>query len=371
MIELSQSQPIAFILATVLCYWITPFIKSRAELLPSRQDDKDREFINSQITISRLGGIGILLSMIITTAIFLACYGRYTPSGIPHLELEAIAVGAIIIFIIGLLDDLQPLAPSTKLGGQILAASISFFMGIRIEFLVNPIHYVDHARAAFFPLDDCFSYIVTVIFLVAIANAINLIDGIDGLAVGTCMLCGIASWVLNLSPLLNQPAAAILSATMAGACFGFLRYNFNPARIFLGDNGSYLLGFILGCISTIGLTKQITVVVISPILFLIFILPIIDLIYAIFRRAAAQKPIMKPDLGHIHHILLKRGLSAKQIDYLLYSITFIASLIGTYSLGREIGTQFLLISSLVLSAWLIFSLIINSKRQKTHDTNSN
>jgi UDP-GlcNAc:undecaprenyl-phosphate GlcNAc-1-phosphate transferase len=199
---------------------------------------------------------------------------------------------------------------------------------------------------------------------VAITNAINLIDGIDGLAVGVCMISSIANWAINLSPLLNQPAGAIFAATMAGSCFAFLRYNFNPAKIFLGDSGAYLLGFCLACISCIGLTKKITVVILSPMLILIFFVPLFDMLYAIIRRASQKKPIFKADLEHLHHKLLEKGFSEKQINYLLYLITFIGGLISTTILGIDIGLVYLSISFIVVFIWLFFSLVVNSQKEK-------
>ncbi len=359
-INQSNSQPMAFLIALVIAFMITPLIKERASKLKLEPRGEGRDTTN----IPRLGGIAILIALTVTTIIYLAIFGRYTPSGIKHLELEGISVGALIIFFIGLLDDIKPLPAPTKLAGQLVAAIVAWLMNVRIEFLINPIHYIDHARVSALRLDDLSSLIITVIFLVAMTNAINLIDGVDGLAVGVTVICCIASWAINLSPLLNQPAGAILSATLAGACFGFLRYNFNPARIFLGDNGAYLLGFTLACISCIGLTKKVTVVTLSPILILIFLVPLIDMIYAIFRRATKNEPIMKPDLEHLHHKLLRKGLSPKQINYLFYSITFLAGLIGTFTLGIDIGQEYLLISTCLLVMWLFFSLVINARRQK-------
>lgn len=356
----SNSQPLAFVIALLISYAITPLIKERA----SKIKFADRGEARSTTNIPRLGGVAILISLTLTIICYLAIFGRYTPHGIVHLELEGISAGALIIFFVGLLDDIKPLPPFAKLLGQIVASCVAWFMNVRVEFLANPIHYIDHARLSALPLDQITSLLVTVIFLVAITNAINLIDGIDGLAVGVTVISCLASWAINLSPLLNQPAGAVLAATLAGACFGFLRYNFNPARIFLGDNGSYLLGFILGCISCIGLTKKVTVVTLSPIIFLIFALPLCDVAYAICRRAAQHKPIMKPDLGHLHHKLLERGFNPKQINYLFYSITFAAGLIGTFLLGIDIGLEYLAISSSVLALWLFFSLVINAKRQR-------
>ncbi len=357
----ASSQPLAFIIAAAIAFIITPIIRVRAEKLGNSREEFGRDTISTK---PRLGGIAILLSIVITTAIYIGVYGRYTPAGIQHLELEAMALGSFIIFLVGLLDDIKPLNPFSKLIGQIIAASFAWLMHVRIDFLANPIYYIDHARAATVSLDPIGSYLVTVIFLIAISNAVNLIDGIDGLAVGVAIIASVACWAITLSPLLNQPAGAVLAATMAGACFGFLRYNFNPARIFLGDNGAYLIGFLLGCISCIGLVKKVTVVVISPILVLIFAVPIIDTLLAVFRRALKQKAIMRPDLEHVHHKLMDLGMSQKQVNYLLYGITFVSALIGCSLLGRDIALDFLRYSASIFGVWLFFSLVLNAKQQK-------
>jgi UDP-GlcNAc:undecaprenyl-phosphate GlcNAc-1-phosphate transferase len=357
----ASSQPLAFIIAAAIAFIITPIIRERAEKLGNSREEFGRDTLSTK---PRLGGIAILLSIVITTAIYIAIYGRYTPAGIQHLELEAMALGSFIIFLVGLLDDIKPLNPFNKLIGQIIAATFAWLMHVRIDFLANPIYYIDHARDATITLDPIGSYLVTVIFLIAMSNAVNLIDGIDGLAVGVAIIASVACWAITLSPLLNQPAGAVLAATMAGACFGFLRYNFNPARIFLGDNGAYLIGFLLGCISCIGLVKKVTVVVISPILVLIFAVPIFDTLLAVCRRAMQQKAIMKPDLEHVHHKLMDLGMSQKQVNYLLYGITFISALIGCSLLGRDIALDFLRFSASIFSIWLFFSLVLNAKQQK-------
>ncbi len=364
----SNSQPLAFLIAFLVCYSITPLIRERAIKLKlrSRREEKGRspKLSKEGLPIPRLGGIAILISIIITVIFYLAVFGTYTPHGVEHLQLEAIAVGGLMIFFVGLLDDLEPLSPQTKLIAQVLAAFTVWVMGLRIEFLANPLHYFNGDLKSAFSLGDVPSIILTVVFIVGVTNAINLIDGIDGLAVGVCLIASVASWAINLSPLLNQPAGALFAATTAGACFAFLRYNFNPARIFLGDNGSYLLGFALACISCIGLTKKVTVTILSPILLLIFLVPFVDIVYAICRRAANKQPIMKPDFEHLHHKLLAKGFSEKQINYLLYTVTFVGGLIGTFILGYDIGIEYLIISFSILFAWIFFSLVINHKNQK-------
>lgn len=366
--EHPSSQPMGFLIALAISFFCTPLIQERAlkfGLVDKPDHDQENPRRIHKEAVPRLGGIAILIAVIVTCIIFIAVFGRYTTSSIDLIELEGIAAGGLLIFFIGLLDDIKPLHPLVKLGGQVGAATIAWFLGVKVEFVANPIYYIDHIYNSTFPLNDITSLIITVIWLVAISNAINLIDGVDGLAVGVCLIASIAIWAIAMSPTLNQPAGAILAATLAGACLGFLRYNFNPARIFLGDNGSYLLGFILGCISCIGLVKKVTVVVISPILFFIFIIPIIDVCFAIIRRIRTGDNIMKADLGHLHHKLLAAGFTQKQVTYLSYSITFAFGLLGSLILGYKIALDYLLISSTIFAIGLFFTFVINRKKQRT------
>jgi len=369
LLELHNAQPLAFIIALLISYLLTPIIKERAGFTIRKELERGRCYLSVKdevktLSTPRLGGLSILLATTLTVMIFIIIYGRFTPAGIKHLELEAILTGSIIIFLIGLLDDIKPLPVCMKLWGQILAASTTTLFGLKIKFLANPFYYFDSSLSPHVKLSPIVSFIVTVLFLVLISNAINLIDGIDGLAAGVSVISAVAIWSISLSPLLYRPDAAILAATLAGASFGFLRYNFNPARMFLGDNGSYLLGFILASLSCLGLGKKITVAIISPILILIFALPLIDCLYALIRRFLNKKGILKPDVEHLHHKLENLGLSHKQINYLIYSISLFFGGLGCFEVGYEIGISYIIIVSSIAAVWLVFSFIFNFKKQR-------
>ncbi len=360
-----EAQPLGFLIALVISFLITPLVRDRA-LKFGLVDKPDPARRIHKEAVPRLGGIAILISIVITSAIYLAIFGRYTTSNIDLIALEGIAAGGFIIFFIGLLDDIQPLNPFLKLFGQVVAASTAWYLGVRVELLANPLYYMDHTLKAYISFNDETSLLITIIWLVAISNAINLIDGVDGLAVGVSLIAALTTWVIALSPTINQPAGAIFAATLAGACLGFLRYNFNPARIFLGDNGAYLLGFVLACVSCIGLAKKVTVVIISPILILILAVPIIDTIYAISRRAIKKEDIMRPDLGHVHHKLLDIGFSQKQVTYLLYGVTFLCGLLGCSMIGPNLAIEYLILCAIVLAIGLFFTLVVNFKHQKIY-----
>jgi len=366
--DLSQAQPLAFLIALILSYLITPLIKERAGFTTRKALEKGRCYRSEgeeikTLSTPRLGGLSILLATSLTVVFFLVSYGRFTPIGIKHLELEAILTGSTMIFLIGLLDDIKPLPCLVKLLGQISAASITSLLGLKIKFLANPLYYFDHSLSTHIKLNSLSSFIITVIFLVLISNAINLIDGIDGLAAGISVIAAVAIWAISLSPILYRPDAAILAATLAGASFGFLRYNFNPARMFLGDNGSYLLGFILASLSCLGLAKKITVSIITPILILIFAMPLIDCFYTIIRRSLNKKNILKADSEHIHHQLENLGLSHKQINYIIYGLSLILGAYGCFEVGSEIGFSFMLIIAVIALIWLLFSFVFNIKKQ--------
>lgn len=362
--EHSNSQPIAFFIALIIAFYITPIIKERADLLPKRDSEAERYYSKLQLeknySTPRLGGLAILVAIVLTTVFYLISYGRYTPFGIKHLELEAIATGSSIIFLIGLLDDIKPLNCKIKLAGQLLAATVTFFMGLRIKFFINPLHLFDHSQSDHMKLELWLSFILTVLFLVLITNAINLIDGVDGLAVGVSIISAVSIWAINLSPILYRPDAAVLAATLAGASMGFLRYNFNPARIFLGDNGAYLLGFILACISCLGLTKKVTVVILSPVILLIFAMPLLDLALTVWRRWSKNKEIMQADSEHLHHKLENLGLNHKQISYVVYLLTLIFAASGCFFIETDIGLRFISIIFFVSIIWLIYSLLRRS-----------
>jgi UDP-GlcNAc:undecaprenyl-phosphate GlcNAc-1-phosphate transferase len=365
-LELPSSQPLAFLIALVISFIITPKIKERAQLFTPRVAETGRALCENRNQVPRLGGVSIFIATIITTLAYIVIYGRYTPSGIEHLELEAILVGSTIIFVVGLCDDLRPINPWIKLLCQTIAAGSTWVLGLQMKYMVNPMYFLDSSLPDHLTLNSLESFLLTVIFLIAVSNAINLIDGIDGLAAGVAIICSISVWAVALSDLLYRPDAAVLSATIAGSALGFLRYNFNPARIFLGDNGAYLLGFVLACVSCLGLTKKVTVGILSPALLLFFAFPLIDVTWAILRRASRLRNPLKPDREHVHHLLLNLGLSHKQISFTMYFVSFIFGAWGCYSVDTATLKVYLGITISILIIWLIFSLIFNQAKQKYH-----
>ena len=233
-----------------------------------------------------------------------------------HKKLLGFAIGGVIICAFCFVDDIKGVPAIVKLFAQILAACICVKSGIIIENVKIP--FFDKIA------NDIFYKILTIGWIVGITNAINLIDGLDGLSTGITLISCISLLIifsLNGSPLMS----IILITALAGALVGFLPYNFNPAKTFIGDTGSNFLGYCLSIISIIGIAKTYTaIVIIAPII--VLALPIFDTLFAIARRLIkghSLKAIVQPDANHLHHKMLKAGFTQKQSVLILYGITAI------------------------------------------------
>lgn len=224
-------------------------------------------------------------------------------------------LGGTLIVVIGLIDDYKNLPAKVKLLGQILAACVVVYFDVRIDVITDPFGdylYLEYLAAP-----------ATVFWIVGLTNTVNLIDGLDGLAAGVSTIASITIMLVALQE--DVMIVALFTAALAGAALGFLRYNFNPAKIFMGDTGSMFLGFILAGISVIGAVKcTATIALIVPILALG--LPIMDTTFAIIRRYRGGVPIFKPDKGHLHHRLLDLGFSQRQAVLLMYVISALLGL---------------------------------------------
>lgn len=230
-------------------------------------------------------------------------------------KLMGFFIGILIIALTCFLDDVKGIPPLTKLAGQLIAAIIVVYSGVRIGNLNLP----------FFNeigLSDAISIIITLGWIIGITNAINLIDGLDGLSSGISIISCISLLIifsLNASPVM----AIILITALAGSLVGFIPFNFNPAKTFMGDTGSNFLGFSLAVISILGTAKTYTImVIVAPLI--VLALPVADTIMAIIRRTIKGKSIkavMEADKGHLHHKLMKKGYSQKQAVFILYGIS--------------------------------------------------
>jgi UDP-GlcNAc:undecaprenyl-phosphate/decaprenyl-phosphate GlcNAc-1-phosphate transferase len=365
--QLSQVQIPGFLIALSVSWFFTPQIRAQAVQLGLMDQPGSSERRIHVAPVPRLGGIPIYISLLVTLTLIVVLTGRFPRYG----GWAGIAVGGTLVFILGLLDDLKSIPAKVKLLVQILAGCVAYVLGVRIKqipiplnmaLMLGPIHISGGDNIAL----GMWSLPLTVFWLVAIANAVNLIDGMDGLAAGVSLISAITMWAVALAPSINQPFAALFAAVLAGSLLGFLRWNFNPARIFLGDSGAYLTGFVLGAVSITGVLKSTTAAtLIAPtfiLVLLILFFPLLDTSWAVIRRVLQHKSIFSPDAEHIHHRLLKAGLSQKNAAYLIYGVSAALGLLAAHCVGQEV--YFLKLGLSVLALAVFFSEVLNRHRQK-------
>ena len=309
----TEHYPLLFLVALLATLLATPLAKCIAQHLGAI-DKPDERRIN-KVPIPRMGGIGIALGLVAAVAVQVAgtkLLGWPTVF-VPHMQLQGVdykllTVAVVIVFLTGAIDDVRNLKPRQKLLGQILAACVAAASGLVIGNVANPF------TAELIPI-GWLAYPITVVYLVAFTNVINLIDGLDGLAAGITAISCAAMFYLSYEA--HQIDAAVLACILAGCCLGFLRYNFNPASIFMGDCGSNMLGFLLGVIALLGVNRvAAATTLIVPLV--IAGVPIIDTFAAIVRRRRGHTAISQADTGHIQHRLIKQGFDQMQAALMIY-----------------------------------------------------
>jgi len=285
------------VLALAIVLVLTPAVGGMARRIGA-VDSPDRRRLNLA-PIPRLGGLALFFAILVPSLAFLEI-GR---------ETRGLLLGAAIATTVGAVDDFRGLAWWQKLVGQIAAASVPAAFGI----------WVDRFTFPFLGIHELPSWIgmpATVVWIVALMNMVNFLDGLDGLAAGVCAIAGTTFAVIALS--LGKPSAAILSAIVAGACFGFLRHNFYPARIFMGDSGALLLGYSLATIAVQGLLKTAATVALFFPLFVLAI-PILDTTFVVARRLKYREKLYVPDQTHLHFRFLRRGFSHRRAVLTMYA----------------------------------------------------
>ncbi|WP_276724004.1 glycosyltransferase family 4 protein [Selenomonas noxia] len=295
---------LAFMIALGMALILTPAVIAFARQTGAL-DKPDARKVHAR-PIPRIGGIGIYAAFMASILVQLI-FADVTPEFMTSLI--GLMIGGTIIVAIGIIDDYCDLPAKVKLLGQIFAAAVLVIgFDVRIDVITDP--FGDYIYLEFLAIP------ATIFWVVGLTNTVNLIDGLDGLA------AGVSSAVTIFLVAMEEgiPFVAMVTAALAGAAVGFLYYNFNPARIFMGDTGSMFLGFMLAGISVVGAVKSAaTIALIVPILALG--LPILDTTFAIVRRARNHRPIFKPDKGHLHHRLLAHGFTQKQAVLLMYVVS--------------------------------------------------
>ncbi len=306
----------AFGVAALIAYLLTPLV-GRLAVRAGAVDKPNQRKIHQQ-AIPRWGGISMFVAFIAASAL---AWWLTVLLKLPVADSETsrnaffgVLLGTAIVAVAGILDDLYDLSPGLQLAGQGIAAMAAMFLGVRILFISNPLAHdgdvLDLGHIGAF---------ITVFWVMAITKAVDLIDGMDGLAAGISAIA--AATIALMAMAAHQTYVAFIGAALAGGAVGFLRHNFNPAKIFMGTVGAYVLGFVLATSSIIGVLKiPVLIAMVVPVLALG--VPIFDTSFAIVRRARQRRSIFAADKGHLHHRLLNRGLSQRQAVLVLYSVTF-------------------------------------------------
>lgn len=324
------------VVAFVFSFAATPIAYRLAFKVGAVDVPKDKRRVHKKPT-PRIGGIAIIFGFMVA----ICCFGRLTR------ELTAILCGAAIIAAMGFIDDCKNLDAKLKFVIQIIAALVVIIGGnIRITALTNPNIFSDNQ---YLVLPWWFSGIATVAWIVFITNAVNFIDGLDGLAAGVSAIMSVS--LVFIAVRMGEYPVAVIGLALMGACFGFLPFNFNPAKIFMGDTGSTFLGFILATLSIQGVFKSYAVISFAVPL-LILGLPLFDAMFAMIRRIYHGQSPMSADRGHLHHRFIDMGFSQKQTVFILYAISGVLGI--TAVLLAEYGTLRALI---LLITVLVFILI--------------
>ena len=306
---------LAFLVAMVVAVAVTPAVIFFAEKTGAL-DAPDARKVHKK-PVPRIGGVGIYIAFMVAMLSFMT-YGELSDEVLT--ELAGLMTGGSLIVLLGLIDDYKNLPAKVKLLGQIVCACVLVAFDVRIDFITDP--FGDYLYLEYLAIP------ATIFWIVGLTNTVNLIDGLDGLAAGVATIASVTICLV--------------------AAIGFLFYNFNPAKIFMGDTGSMFLGFMLAGISVIGAVKSAaTIALIVPILALG--LPIMDTTFAIVRRYRGGVPIFKPDKGHLHHRLLDLGFTQRQAVLLMYIISALLGLSAVALTEVSGGIALLIFAGVVVS----------------------
>ena len=326
-------------IAFLISFLMTPQVKRFAENVGAIDVPTDGRRIHDH-PIPRMGGLAIFCGFVISVLLFVNM----------TTEVMGLLLGSVIIAVMGALDDILDLNPWVKLFGQFMAALVALRCGIVFDAISNP---------GFLDAGDTIqlgwlSVPFTILWIIACTNAVNLIDGLDGLAVGISAISSISMMIVSLILPAGPVGIPLLLACLAGACFGFMPYNMNPAQIFMGDVGSQFLGYVLSCVSIMGLFKFHAIITfLIPLLALA--VPLGDTIFAFIRRIIHGQSPFHADRGHIHHKLIDMGMSQKQAVAVLYAVSAVLGLIAVLVAGPGTWLRIVCIViafALSVSVWL-------------------
>lgn len=347
-IDLMLGALITFVVGGVISFAASPLVRQFAHAIGAIDVPLDERRLH-KVPTPRLGGLAIFFGFLAAVLLFAEI----------SLPLRGILLGSVIVVVLGVIDDIVRLKAWIKLLVQIAAALIPVFHGVVIDFFSNPIFF---SETEYINL-GVLSIPLTVLWIVAITNSVNLIDGLDGLAVGVSAISSVTLLVIAI--MLAQPNIAVVMAALAGACVGFMPYNLNPAKMFMGDTGATFLGYILATVSVLGLFKFYTIISFA-IPFLILGLPIFDTVSAIVRRLRHRRSPMSADRSHVHHRLIDMGFSQKQSVAILYTLSAVLGLAAVVlTTSGELKAMFFLLA--VIIAVAVGARLFGTRRKNGQD----
>ncbi len=312
---------------------LTPLVKQFAIKIGATDEPNNRKV--HKVKMPRLGGLAIYLAFILGMLI-LRPESSYTWS---------IIIGSFIMVMTGILDDIFTLSAKVKLLAQIVSAIVIVAGGIQVEFINLPFNGVLYLH--------WFSIPLTILWIIGITNAINLIDGLDGLAAGVSTI--VLLTIAGLAIAQGQIFVFMVSAILIGSTVGFLPYNFNPAKIFMGDTGAYFLGYIISILSLLGFKNVTLFSLVVPVV--ILAVPISDTLFAIIRRVVNRKPLSAPDKSHLHHCLLRFGFSHRETVLLIYGMSALFALAAIVLSLSTLWGSFLIITFVLFIIELVVELV--------------
>ena len=345
--SLTLTSLFAFILALAISFACTPAVRMLAIKIKAVDVPKDNRRMH-KVPIPRMGGLAIFAGFLVSVLFFV-------PLG---TEFRSILIGALILVVLGIIDDIVALKPKTKFAGQIIAALIPALSGVSIHGIVNPFVPGQYSTLGIFSIP------LTVIWIVGITNAVNFIDGLDGLACGVSAIATVTMFIIAV--LFGETYIALMMAALAGACLGFLPYNMNPAKIFMGDTGSMFLGYILATVSIQGLFKFYAVISFA-VPFILLGLPIFDTGFAIVRRLLKGQSPLQADRGHVHHRLIDLGFDQKQSVAILYTFSALMGLTAVILARTNESKLIILAIAVLVCFFLAMSLMSFEKHHRAEE----
>ena len=333
---------LAAAVAFAIAFLTTPPVKRFAESIGAIDVPKDERRVHNH-PIPRMGGLAIFLGFVLSMLLFVDM----------STQIVGLLLGTVIIAVMGALDDIVNLNAWVKLAGQIVAAGVAIRCGIVVDAISN----FTPSGGTTFLYTNWLALPITLFWIVACTNAVNLIDGLDGLAVGVSTISSLTMLLVSL--FVAEPSVSLILAALTGACVGFMPYNLNPAKIFMGDVGSQMLGFVLSTASIIGLFKFHAIIsFLVPLLALA--VPLADTVFAFIRRIVHGQSPFHADRGHFHHRLLALGMSQKQAVAVLYGVSAVLGLIAVLMTGRSVVLRIVCIAAAFLISITIWLLVLHS-----------